>query len=256
MKVKFGLTMVNVIILTAVISMVFALEAQGEEPIVTHQYNLGRERYSAPQYYRMDVEIITRASDGSRANVETYSMRLMGKPVDLSAGKTVRWTCAWFALKIGDAPEVTVPAMEGWSYDFNRGVGIDEYGQVLGIPHAKFESLIDSKGNKLDAVVGYQVYNQFVQFHAYVDQIATPDLKGGKGIQDLKRIGDRIVLEGFPEDLPLDVGLIIKEGSIFKAGEETLEFKGLSVVNGNPCALVGVDGGEGSYTMVIEVKLC
>jgi hypothetical protein len=253
MKVKFGLTLINVIILAAVIFMVVGFEAEGGESILTQQYDLGKERSLEPQYYHMDVEIITRASDGSRANVETYSMRLMGKPVNLSAGKAVRWTCAWFALNIGEGSEVTVPAMEGWSYDFNRGVGIDEHGQVLGIPHAKFESLTDTKGKKLDAVVGYQVYNQFVQFHAYVDGFAAPALEGGKGIQDLKRIGDRIVFGGFPEDLPLDVGLIIKEGSIYKGGEETLEFKGLSVVDGKPCALLGVDGGEGSYTMVIEV---
>ena len=48
------------------------------------------------------------------------------------------------------------------------------------------------------------------------------------------------------------MGLIIKEGSVYKPGEETLEFKGLSVVDGEPSALLGVDGGEGSYTMVIE----
>ena len=253
MKVKFGLTLVNVIILTAVIFMAVGFEAEGEESILTQQYDLGKERSLELQYYHMDVEIITRASDGSRANVETYSMRLMGKPVNLSAGKAVKWTCAWFALKIGEGPEVTVPAMEGWSYDFNRGVGIDEHGQVLGIPHAKFESLTDDKGKKLDALVGYQVYNQFVQFHAYVDGFATPDIEGGTGIQDLKSIGDKIVFDEFSEDLPLAVGLIIKEGSIYKPGVETLEFKGLSVVDGKPCALLGVDGGEGSYTMVIEV---
>jgi len=182
-------------------------------------------------------------------------MRLMGKPINHSPGKSVRWTCAWFALKIGESPEVTVPAMEGWSYDFNRGVGIDEHGQVLGIPHAKFENLTDNKGKKLDAVVGYQVYNQFVQFHAYVDEFATPDLEGGKGIQDLKSIGDRIVFDEFSEDLPLAVGLIIKEGSIYKPGVETLELKGLSAVDGKPCVLLGIDGGEGSYVMVIEVML-
>jgi len=253
MKVKFVLTLVSVTILAAVTFIAVGFEAEGGESILTRQYDLGGKRSSESQYYHMDVEIITRASDGSRANVETYSMRLMGKPVTLSDGKADRWTCAWFALKIGEGPEVTVPAMEGWSYDFNRGVGIDEHGQVLGIPHAKFESLTDNKGKKLAAVAGYQVYNQFVQFHTYVDEFATPDLEGGKGIQDLKSIGDRIVFDEFTEDLPLAVGLIIKEGSIYKAGVETLEFKGLSVVDGRPCVLLGMDGGEGSFTMVIEV---
>ena len=253
MNVKFRFTLVSLIILAAVTFMAVGFEAEGEESILTQQYDLGKERSLELQYYHMDIEIIARASDGSRANVETYSMRLKGKPGNLSAGMADRWTCAWFELKIGEDPEVTVPAMAGWSYDFNRSVGIDNHGQVLGIPHAKFESLTDDKGKKLDALVGYQVYNQFVQFHAYVDHFAAPTLEGGKSIQDLKRIGDRIVFGGFPEDLPLDVGLIIKEGSIYKGGEETLEFKGLSVVNGKPCTLLGVDGGEGSYTMVIEV---
>ncbi|MFC1739785.1 hypothetical protein ACFL1G_12175 [Planctomycetota bacterium] len=253
MKVKCGLISANVIILTAVLFMVVGCKTEGEESILTQQYDLGKERYCEPQYYHMDIEIITRASNGTRANVETYSMRLMGKPVNPSAGKVVRWTCDWFAIKIGDDPEITVPAMEGWSYDFNRSVGIDEHGQVMGIPHAKFKSLTDNRGKKLDALVGYQVYNQFVQFHAYVDQFATPDLEGGNGIQDLKSIGDRIVVDGFSEDLPLAVGLIIKEGSIYKAGVKTLEFKGLSVVDGKPCVLLGVDGGEGSFTMVMEV---
>ena len=101
--------------------------------------------------------------------------------------------------------------------------------------------------------MGYQIYNQFVQFHTYVDTFATPDLKGGKGIQDLKRVGDRIALDKFSEGYPLDVGLIIKEGSVYRPGEETLEFKGVSVVNDRLCALLDVDLGEGSYTMIMEV---
>ncbi len=230
----------------------FGFREQDPESILTQQYDLGRKRSLGPQHYSMDVEIITRASDGSRANVETYRMRLTGTPGDLSAGKADRWTCTSFALTTGDGPKVTVPALEGWSYDFDRSVAIDGHGQVLGIPHAKFETLTDNNGNELDAIVAYQVYNQFVQFHAYVDQIATADLEGGKGIQNLKSIGDTVVLDEFSEDLPLTVGLIIREGSVYKPGEETLEFKGLSVVDGEPSALLGIDGGEGSYAMVIE----
>ena len=253
MKMKFELFLVNGIILAAAIFGVVGCETEVTESIFTQQYDLGKERSLEPQYYHMDVEIITRASDGSRAKVETYSMRLMGKPVNPSDGKSDRWTCDWFTIKIGEGAEVTVPAMEGWSYDFNTGVGIDEHGQVLGIPHAKFESLTDNKGRKLDALVAYQIYNQFVQFHAYVDHFATPAAEGGKGIQDLKSIGDSIVIDGSSEDLPLSVGLIIKEDSIYKSGVETLELKGLSVVDNKPCALLGIDGGDGSYTMVMEI---
>jgi len=55
MKVKFGLTLLNAIILTAVIFMVVGFEAEGEESILTQQYDLGKERSLEPQYYHMDV---------------------------------------------------------------------------------------------------------------------------------------------------------------------------------------------------------
>ncbi len=115
MRLKFGLTFAIVIILAAVTFIVVGFEAESGESILTQQHDLCKERSLGLQYYQMDVEIITRASDGSRANVETYSMRLMGKPGNLSAGKADRWTCAWFVLKIGEGSEVTVPSMEGWS---------------------------------------------------------------------------------------------------------------------------------------------
>jgi hypothetical protein len=258
MRVNSALVSANAIVLVVFVFLTVGFEAvgiemEGVESVLIQQYDLGGERSSDSLQYQMDVEIITRASDGSTANVESYSMRMAGEPVTLSAGETVRWTCNWFKLRLGEVAQVAVPALEGWSYDFNRGVGIDEHGQVLGIPHEKFEGLTDNEGAELDAVVGYQVYNQFIQFHVYVDELATPDLKGGTGIQDLARIGDMIVLDEFIEDLPLAAGLIIKDGSIFRPGVEMLEFKGLSVVDGQPCALLGVDGGEGCFTMVIEV---
>ena len=128
---------INAVILVAVTLVVIGFRARADDSILTQQYDLGRERSSGPQYYHMDVEIITRASDGSKAKIETYSMRLIGKPASLSVGKADTWTCAWFAVNEGEGPEVTIPAMKGWSYDFNRSVGIDEHGQVLGIPRAK-----------------------------------------------------------------------------------------------------------------------
>ena len=73
MKVKIGLTFVSIIILAAVTFMVVRFEAEAGESIFTQQYDLSKERSLGLQYYQMDVEIITRASDGSRANVEKYS---------------------------------------------------------------------------------------------------------------------------------------------------------------------------------------
>lgn len=246
-------TTVNVCIIVITIIMGYGVEVVGQEQLLSKQFDLNKERSLEPQHYEMVVEIIARASNGSRANVETYSMSLMCTPGDMSSGKSDAWTCSNFTVKLGENPAVTIPSLEGWSYDFDRGVGIDEHGQVMGISHSAFEDLVDNHGNKLDAIVAYQVYNQFVQFHAYVDQFAAADLEGSKGIQDLKRIGDRVVFDEFTEDLPLTVGLIIKEGSVYKPGKETLNFKGLSLVDDKSCVLLGIDGGEGSYTMIMEI---
>ena len=53
----------------------------------------------------------------------------------------------------------------------------------------------------------------------------------------------------------------ISEGSFFRNGEITLEFKGLSIVDDVACAIVGFDSGDSSFkfhikpTPDMEIKL-
>jgi len=56
-------------------------------------------------------------------------------------------------------------------------------------------------------------------------------------------------LSGIETPIPGGMG---EEGSTFKHGNETLEFKGLSVIDDTPCAIVGFDSGEGSFTMIMK----
>ena len=51
---------------------------------------------------------------------------------------------------------------------------------------------------------------------------------------------------------PVDLGSNVAEGSYYKNGEVTLEFKGIGVVNGVACALLGVDSGRGSFAMALR----
>ena len=53
-------------------------------------------------------------------------------------------------------------------------------------------------------------------------------------------------------EAPTHLGKAILEGSYFQNGEVTLEFKGLSIVNGKKCAILGVDSGESSFKMIIN----
>ncbi len=116
---------------------------------------------------------------------------------------------------------------------------------LFGVPDAKFQGLTDSNGEILEPIVAYQIKDVFVGFHSFT-VFADPDKEGNKGIQDLKRIGDKIVHES------AGVETFILEGSTFKNGEISLEFKGVSVVDGATSAILHVDSGDGSFIMAFS----
>jgi len=255
MKAKCGSMLACAVVLAAVTFGAVGFGEESTESILQQEYDLDGERSAEPHFYHMESKVVFHAEDGTRTGVDMYKLRLMGEPGDISAGEADKYTCAGFALQTGGGAEVTIPALEEWSYDFKmqslREGGLDEQGQVFGIPHAKFEGLSDSNGGMLPQEVAYQVYNMFINFHSWCNGFAEP-VRGGKGIQDLKRIGDKIIHEAAFSELPIDLGGQIAEGSTFKNGEITLEFKGLSVVDGASCAIVGFDSGESSFTMFIK----
>ena len=97
----------------------------------------------------------------------------------------------------------------------------------------------------------YIAYNASFDFHAFCNTFAERTEDGG-GIQDLKHIGQKIVHEAAFSEPPVNLGSNIAEGSSFKNGEITLELKGLSMVAGATCAIVGFDSGESSFKMTIK----
>ena len=112
----------------------------------------------------------------------------------------------------------------------------------------KFKVLIDSTGKKISFDADYQVYSAFVYYHSYVVYAEPIE---GKGIKDLKKIGDKIVLEHSFSEYPIP-GELAAKGFVKKTGEETMQFKGLSVVDDVPCAMLGFDQGECYLTMYIK----
>ncbi len=95
------------------------------------------------------------------------------------------------------------------------------------------------------------LYNAFIDFHAFCN-IFSETTSDEKGIQDLSRIGQKIIHAAAFSAPPTNLGKNISEGSFFKNGEITLEFKGLSIVNEKQCALIGVDSGESSFKMIMH----
>jgi hypothetical protein len=200
----------------------------------------------------METVVITYAPDGKRTNTDILRLQLKCTPGRMTGKDADEYTCVRFAVKFGDAPEVTVPAVANWTYAFtSAGTGMDEKGQVFGIDHAKFENLLDSNGQPLPVDKAYYVYNAFIDFHGFCNVFAEP-ITGGKGIQDLKNIGDKIVHAAAFTEPPVNLGSGIKKGSTFKNGEVTLEFKGLSLVDGAACGIVAYDSGQSSFQMTIN----
>jgi len=110
---------------------------------------------------------------------------------------------------------------------------------------------VDTGGIPLPPDKSYHVYNAFIDFHGFCN-IFAERTEGGKGVQDLKSIGQKIVHEAAFTEAPVNLGSSIAEGSTFKNGEVTLELKGLSRVAGAACAMVGFDSGESSFKMTVK----
>ncbi len=253
----------TLVLVCALLLVATGCAAQGEatraaaapESVLLRGYDLGGKRVPEPRYYHMETEVVTYAKDGTRAGTVTYRLYLMCTPPTRPERAAYQYTCAKLTIQRGQEPEVSIPALTGWSYEFSRGEsGLDEKGQVLGIEHARFEGLTDSKGALLQPDVAYTVYNSFIDFHAFCNVFAEPAPDGG-GIQDLKMIGQKIVHAAAHSEAPVNLGSNIAEGSYYKNGEVTLEFKGLSVVDGVPCAIIAYDSGEGAFKMLTEPML-
>jgi hypothetical protein len=156
-------------------------------------------------------------------------------------------------MKKGDGEPESIPELAGWSYIYKEiASGIDEAGQVFGIPHAKFLGLKTSRGRTLGTVEGYYIYNSFIDFHAFADVFARP-VDGGVGIQDLKAIGQMVRHAAAFSEPPVNLGEGIKKGSVFRNGDVRLVFKGVSVVDGEACAIVGYDSGESTLKMIVPM---
>jgi hypothetical protein len=220
--------------------------------VLDRTFELAGERSQETQQFQMESRLIHYALDGTRVSTDVYKLRLKCVPAKLSGKGGDEYTCLGFTLKIGNAPEVSIPALKDWSYVFNMTpTNLDGAGQVLGVDHAKFQDLEDASGNAIPQGNAYHVYNAFIDFHAFCNVFAERTA-GGKGIQDMKKIGEKIVHASAFSEPPVDVGGNVAKGSFFKNGEITLEFKGLSLVDSAPCAIVTADSGQSSFKMIMN----
>ena len=169
-----------------------------ELDILTKEYDFSGTRSSETQFYLVQHEVVTHTSNGKRKAVDIYKMHLACEPGDRTAEEVAdKYTCVDFSVKRKDALEVSIPSLDEWSYAFSKQLlneeGLDSQGQMMSIPHAKFDKLTDSTGTKLPIELPYQIYSAFTYFHTCCNMLTEPD-QFREGIQGLKRVGR---LDGF-----------------------------------------------------------
>ncbi len=211
--------------------------------LADQEYDFAAPRAAGTQYWVVTTTMTPYSPEGTREPKVIFGLKLKGGIED---GKQA-YTCVETTLKVGDADEVTIPSLAGWSYVF----GEDDGSRTLGIPHEPFTALVDSTGTMLPPPLMHPVYNQFIDFHAFCDSFARP-AGDAPSIKHLEKVGDTVLHNAAGTKPSLELGDIAGEGSYFQNGQVTLTFKGLTVMDGAPCAIIGYDSGESSLEMYLE----
>jgi len=247
-KIMYKSSLFIMCLVTVVISS--AQQNSSLKKILKQEYNLTPEHSKDTHYYEMISRLQPHSLDGTPQGWDVYHLTLRCVPSkDPSIGD--EYTCLKFTVEINKKPEVSIPSLSNWKYNFLlTPTAKDDRGYVFGIDHAKFEKLADANGNPIPVGNAYHVYNAFIDFHAMI--LFSERSSGGNGIQDLKFIGDTIVHSAAYSKAPVDLGSQVGVGSYFKNGEVTLKFKGLSIENEKTCAILEYDSGESSFYMIMR----
>ncbi|MEO7766498.1 MAG: hypothetical protein ABIS01_03690 [Ferruginibacter sp.] len=248
MKRLFFYKIITAILLFVPQVYLYAQQRPAVDNALLRQFNLVPAHDRDTQNYFMESKLLKYDLDGTRKGWDVYRLYLQCVPQKNSV-KGDEYTCTRFTVQLNNSPEVSIPSLANWEYFFSVNAK-DEKGQLFGIDHSKFDQLVDEKGKALAIENTYHVYNAFIDFHSMNVFAEKPDT--GKGIQDLKRIGQKIIHGASFSQPTVSLGSKVADGSYFKNGEITLEFKGVSLVNNKTCAILEYDSGESSFTMVVK----
>jgi len=233
------------------LSLPAVLIAQPETGTVSEKhFDLSGEPSPQNQYYTLESRLSLFALDGRITEQVVFRLALKAQTAQACDTLYQSFTCLGFKIQFGDSLEVTVPAMTGWTYQFINGV--DSANRVFGIDHRQFENLKDHRGIVLRQDYTYHVYNAFIDFHAFAHVFALPTTEG-QGVQHLQKIGQKLVHASAHSQAPTHLGSNIADGSYFRSGEITLEFKGIGRVNDQDNAIIGFDSGESSFKMIMKL---
>jgi len=69
---------------------------------------------------------------------------------------------------------------------------------------------------------------------------------------DLKKVGDKVVNDLSTVESPVNLGKIFSKGSKFIHGIETIQFKGIGIVDNTMCAIISSNEREGGFNMKMK----
>ncbi len=101
-------------------------------------FHLAGNRTGEVQYFTMESRLAMHAPDGSITDTDVYRLRLKCTPARIAGTDRDQYTCLGFTVQLGEASEVSIPSLAGFTYLFTRG-----------IPHEPFEGLQDLNAKKV-----------------------------------------------------------------------------------------------------------
>lgn len=240
---------VGVIVLFPSSPYLSAQQTANFEKIWSQKYNLVPQHSKDTQYYEMESKLQKYALDGSIRGTDIYHLYLRCIP-SASSSKGDEYTCLKFTVQVNNSKAVSIPSLSNWKYffPFEANKGDSSKRQFFDVDHRKFEKLTDENGKNLPLENTHHIYNAFVDFHTM--GVFAEKTEKASGAQDLKQVGDKIVHAASFSQPPVNLGDQVLEGSYFKNGKITLEFKGLARINKKTCAILEYDSGESSFTML------
>ncbi|HEV8082588.1 MAG TPA: hypothetical protein VGP55_05270 [Chitinophagaceae bacterium] len=241
---------VGVMFLVSSSSHLSAQQMANAKKILGQKYNLVPQHSKDTQYYEMESKLQKHALDGTIQGTDIYRLYLRCVP-SANSSKGDEYTCLKFTVQINNSTAISIPSLTNWKYFFSLEANTDDNkGQLFGIDHSKFEKLADEKGKDLPLENTFHVYNAFVDFHTM--SVFAEKTAKDSGAQNLKQVGDKIVHAASFSQPHESLGTQVSEGSYFKNGKITLEFKGLGLINEKTCAILEYDSGESSFYMLTK----
>lgn len=231
-------------LLSFIVSFTVA-EAQPADMVLDDRaVNLAGERTPGTMHYEFSTDYLTYAPDGSLISTE-QAVVVLKIDVDETGRQTL--TTQEFVLIDEDGAKTSLPRLAGWQNVLD--LHSDE---LLGVPQAAFAGLQTETGELLAPEITHRVYNTYVDFYTFHNIFARPFPAEGDDVGDLTSIGQVIEHYSAYSRPAVSLGETVSEGSYFQNGRVTLEWKGMSRVDGNASALVGFDSGESSFQMALQ----